>query len=139
MGEITSLIEDVQKDKDQFAKLEQAMEPLINKYMRKLYKDDKDDVYAELILALWEAVTKLKYVENDGQCLRFLEKALQNKFYELYRSSRKKHDNQFASEMEMIDITVYEENKFIDIIIEEDLKQILKKYKIYIKSFLNLA
>lgn len=34
MGEITSLIEDVQKDKDQFAKLEQAMEPLINKYMR---------------------------------------------------------------------------------------------------------
>ena len=42
------------------------MEPLINKYMRKLYKDDKDDVYAELILALWEAVTKLKYVENDG-------------------------------------------------------------------------
>ena len=31
--------------------------------------------------------------------------------------------------MEMIDITVYEENKFIDIIIEEDLKQILKKYK----------
>lgn len=59
MGEITSLIEDVQKDKDQFAKLEQAMEPLINKYMRKLYKDDKDDVYAELILALWEAVTKL--------------------------------------------------------------------------------
>lgn len=129
MGEITSLIEDVQKDKDQFAKLEQAMEPLINKYMRKLYKDDKDDVYAELILALWEAVTKLKYVENDGQCLRFLEKALQNKFYELYRSSRKKHDNQFASEMEMIDITVYEENKFIDIIIEEDLKQILKKYK----------
>ena len=64
MGEITSLIEDVQKDKDQFAKLEQAMEPLINKYMRKLYKDDKDDkddVYAELILALWEAVTKLKY------------------------------------------------------------------------------
>ena len=99
MGEITSLIEDVQKDKDQFAKLEQAMEPLINKYMRKLYKDDKDDVYAELILALWEAVTKLKYVENDGQCLRFLEKALQNKFYELYRSSGKKHDNQFASEM----------------------------------------
>jgi len=95
----------------------------------KSFKDDKDDVYAELILALWEAVTKLKYVENDGQCLRFLEKALQNKFYELYRSSRKKHDNQFASEMEMIDITVYEENKFIDIIIEEDLKQILKKYK----------
>ena len=36
---------------------------------------------------------------------------------------------EFASEMEMIDITVYEENKFIDIIIEEDLKQILKKYK----------
>ena len=34
--------------------------------------------------------------------------------------------------MEMIDITVYEENKFIDIIIEEDLKQILKKYKEFI-------
>ena len=64
MGEITSLIEDVQKDKDQFAKLEQAMEPLINKYMRKLYKDDKDDVYAELILALWEAVTKFFRLES---------------------------------------------------------------------------
>ncbi len=53
MGEITSLIEDVQKIKINLQKLEQAMEPLINKYMRKLYKDDKDDVYAELILAYY--------------------------------------------------------------------------------------
>lgn len=37
MGEITSLIEDVQKDKDQFAKLEQAMEQSYIRMIKMMY------------------------------------------------------------------------------------------------------
>ena len=45
------------------------MAPLINKYTRLLYKDEKEDINSELILALWEAVLKMKYYEDDGKCL----------------------------------------------------------------------
>ncbi len=79
------------------------MEPLICKYMRVLYKDENEDVRSELVLALWEAITKIKYVENEGQCVTYLTNALRNKFYELYRNSRKEHDNYFSSEMTMLD------------------------------------
>ena len=61
MGDFLNLIENIHQDKEQFSKLVITMNPLINKYTRILYKDDKEDVRSELILALWEAVTKLKY------------------------------------------------------------------------------
>lgn len=70
------------------------MEPLIKKYTRMLYKDEKEDVRSEMILALWEAVSKIEYCEKDGECMVFLCTALKNRFYELYRKSKKEHDNQ---------------------------------------------
>lgn len=128
MGDFLNLIENIHQDKEQFSKLVITMNPLINKYTRILYKDDKEDVRSELILALWEAVTKLKYVENEGQCIMFMNNALRNKFYELYRNSRKSHDNQFVSEMEMLDTTTFEEKQYGDLVVKTDLDKYLRKY-----------
>lgn len=98
MGEIISLIQKIQADKDAFKELADKMEPLIKKYTRLLYKNEKEDIRSEMTLALWEAVTRIKYCEQDGECMAFLCTALKNRFYELYRKSKKEHDNQMFVE-----------------------------------------
>lgn len=128
MGDFLTLIKNIHEDKEQFSDLVIKMNPLIKKYMRILYKDEKEDVRSELVLDLWEAVTKLQYVENEGQCITYLSNALRNKFYELYRNSRKDNDNQFASRMEMMDTTIFEETEYGNLIVENDLKKYLSEY-----------
>ena len=94
MGEITSIIQKIHINKDEFKELVEKMDPLIKKYVRLLYKDNKEDVHSEMTLALWEAVIRMEYCESDGECPAFLCTALKNRFYELYRKSKKEHDNQ---------------------------------------------
>lgn len=106
MGEIISLIQRMHIDKDAFKELVDKMEPLIKKYTRLLYKDEKEDVRSEMTLALWEAVTRIKYYEKDGECLAFLCTALKNRFYELYRKSKKEHDSQvFVENDDVFDVS----------------------------------
>ncbi|MDE7332470.1 MAG: hypothetical protein K2O16_09550 [Lachnospiraceae bacterium] len=92
MDELSKLIQDIKKDKNKFCLLLNKMDPLINKYVRILYKDKKEDIYSELCCALWEAVCKISFYKNDGEIMNYMKNALQNKFYELYRISRKNHD-----------------------------------------------
>lgn len=128
MGDFLTLIKNIHGDKEQFSNLVIKMNPLIKKYMRILYKDEKEDVRSELVLALWEAVIKLQYIENEGQCIAYLSNALRNKFYELYRNSRKEHDKEFCSEMELMDTIIFEEVEYEDLVVKNDLDKYLKEY-----------
>lgn len=67
MGEITSIIQKIHINKDEFKELVEKMDPLIKKYVRLLYKDNKEDVHSEMTLALWEAVIRMEYCESDGE------------------------------------------------------------------------
>lgn len=100
METIALLIQKIRVDKKSFDELIHEMTPLINKYVYLLYKDEQDDVRAEMILALWEAVSRIKYCENDKECLSYISRALRNRFYELYRKSRKQYDNRAYEEYE---------------------------------------
>lgn len=130
MGEIMSLLQEIQIDKNAFNKLADKMEPLIKKYMRLLYKDEKEDVHSEMILALWEAVTKIEYCEKEGECLAFLCTALKNRFYELYRKSRKEHDNVLLLENND-DINIYRIEHVEDlenVVFDVDVELFLSEY-----------
>lgn len=94
MEELTSIIDLIKKDKNQFYVIQNKMKPLIDKYCRILYKDDCDDVRSELTLSLWEAIIKISSYDNDAQIITYLKNALTNKFHELYRNSRKQNDNE---------------------------------------------
>lgn len=50
---ISELIKEVKKDKEKFELLVCEMEPLIRKYVKNLYKDDKEEMQAEMVAALW--------------------------------------------------------------------------------------
>ena len=72
MGEVSSVIQKIREDKNNFGMLLERMKPLINKYTKLLYKDEKEDVYSEMVLALWEAVMKMEYYNEDSECTVFL-------------------------------------------------------------------
>lgn len=128
MGDFLILIENICKDKEKFIELVMKMNPLISKYTKILYKDEEEDIRSELVLALWAAVVKLKYVESEGQCITYFVNALKNKFYELYRNSRKIHDNQFVSEMEMLEQDTCGAMEYDDLIVKNDMDQYLRKH-----------
>lgn len=130
MGEITSLIQKIQTDKDAFEELINKMEPLIKKYVRLLYKDEKEDVRSEMTLALWEAVTRIEYCNKDGECMTFLCTALKNRFYELYRKSKKEHDKQVLTEYDdVFDVSKVEDIADLDdVVFNIDVEMFLKEY-----------
>lgn len=132
MGEIKSLIQEIQIDKNAFKKLVDKMEPLINKYVKLLYKDDKEDIHSEMVLALWEAVIKMEYCEKERECVSFLCTALKNRFYELYRKSRKEHDNQvFVENNDIFDVSGIEDIEDLEsVIFNIDVELFLNKYAV---------
>lgn len=56
------------------------MQPLIRKYIRKLYFIEKDDANQELNLALIESVFKISEYDNEAMCLSYLQKTIYNKY-----------------------------------------------------------
>ena len=129
MGEFVELIKEIRKDKNQFYKLINKFEPLIKKYTKKLYKDDEEDVRAEYLVAIWEAVQRMEYSRCDAEIVEYISKAVQMKFMELYRASRKQHDRESNESLEEKTQTqTYEENEYNEIIFRQDLKQFINSY-----------
>ncbi len=128
MGDFINIIQKIQSDKNYFIELVEKMNPLINKYMRLLYKDEKDDVRSELFLALWEAILKMEYFDNEGQCINYLTNALKNKFYELYRKSAKVHDNEYLAENTVFLDVPNIEDPYLEYILRSDLENIVNQY-----------
>lgn len=131
MGEWSKLVQDIKHDKDNFVKLVEKMNPLINKYVKLLYKDEREDIREELMLALWEAMLNIKYYENDGECIAYLYNALRLKFFELYRKSKRQHEFQFVKEPdEILDIIEIPASltDISDVIFREDIRTLLKQF-----------
>ena len=101
---------------------------MINKYVRLLYKDEKEDAYAELVAALWEAICNIEHYDNDGQVTNYLIRALRNKFFEMYRISKRFHDN--MSSIDPTDLSQIESfcNEYDDLIILNALWKVRNKF-----------
>ncbi len=82
------------EDNNKFLLITKKFEPVIFKYAKMLYKDEKEDTISELNLSLLEAIRKIEYYSNEGQCFTYLNGALKNRYLELYRRSKKKCDNE---------------------------------------------
>ena len=129
-------------DKEKFLLILDKMEPIIKKYVSLLYKDEKEDTYAELVLCLFESVNKIEYYQDEGQCVRFLSQAIKNRFYELYKKSRRNFDNKVEVEEEYFDSLYCKQSEYEDIVIKEDLSKLLlkvngKQYQIFYSMIFN--
>lgn len=131
MGEFVTLINAVKNDKDCFILIINKMEPLIEKYARLLYKDEKEDIRSELIMALWEAVTSISYYGNDGQVANYLCRAIKTRYFELYRNSRKVHDHESILEenQDVLEKSVCNRNEFDDALVNMETSRIIDTYQ----------
>ena len=129
-GKLSEKIRQIQKgNKEEIVEVINQSDPLIKKYQRILYKDAAEDVRAEMILALWEAVLRIKCIESEAQCVKYLMNALKNKFYELYRKSRHKNDNETRVDEFIAIEKGYIDKDYADITTEIDVKKFLQQYK----------
>lgn len=122
--EICELIDVIKQDKDNFVLLIERFKPLINKYVRLLYKDEAEDTYAELVDALWEAVCNISFYQDDGQVIMYLTIAIRNRFLELYRSSRKYFDNTVNADESYMNEQFSVDNSYEDVVTTNDLARV---------------
>ncbi|MFG6323928.1 MAG: sigma-70 family RNA polymerase sigma factor [Lachnospiraceae bacterium] len=126
MGEICELIDKIKRNKEDFYLIVERFSPLINKYTKLLYKDEKEDVYEELVTALWEAIQKMMFYENDGQIVNYLSTALKNKYMELYRISRRLHDHVVEMTDDKVELAVKTDNSYDEILIQIGMQEIFE-------------
>lgn len=119
--EISKLIPVVKKDKEKFCLIICQFDPMIKKYTKNLYKDEAEDVRAELIAALWEAVCNITFYDHEGQVVNYLSKAIKNKFLELYRKSCKQNDNIIAVEEDELQNRAGFDHSFEDLMTADDM------------------
>lgn len=112
--------------KENLMKIIECMEPIINRFVKKLYNEEYEDVNQELILAVIEAVNKIEFYDNEGGCVNFLINAIKNRFYELCRKQEKKKYEVKADE-EIIELVRDEQlSEYDDIAFEIDLKKFIQ-------------
>lgn len=129
MGEMCELIGMIKEDKEKFHLIMDKFQPLINKYTRLLYRDEKEDIYAEFAVALWEAVLNITFYDNDGQVVNYIVTALRNKYLELYRISRRHHDNMVSMDKNEIETATALDSSYEDILIQESMNKICNTLK----------
>ena len=94
-----------------------------------MYKDDEEDVRAEYLLALWEAVQKMEYSRCDAEIVEYINNAIQMKFLELYRKSRKLHDREDNETLdEKTPIQAFEEKEYNEVLFRQDVKKFISNY-----------
>lgn len=128
MGEFTDIINKVKNDKNEFYLVVDKMKPLMNKYINKLYKDDKEDSYSEFLMALWEGICNIEFYENDGQVVNYLSTALRNKFLELYRKSKKTYEYEIITSDEIYQNISFQELKYNEITLKMDINKFVSEY-----------
>lgn len=114
-------------NKEEFLLIADKMEPLISKYVRLLYKDEKEDMHSEFVLCLLEAVNSMGYYQEEGQCIYFLSRALKNRFLELYKKSKLHFDREMVMEDDFFTNMDMDQSEFEDCVFLEDLKGLMGK------------
>lgn len=113
MNKVNQIIVEIKKgNKDEFETLLERFMPLINKYSRMLYKDEPDDIKAELSLALYDAIDKMEYFDNEAKCVAYITNTLYLKYLELYRKSKQYHEHMEIIEDKFIEMHYAEKDLF---------------------------
>lgn len=68
------------------------MEPLLKKYVKKLFFMERDDAYQELVLALFEGIIHIPDCSSDSGCLLYLQNTVIHKFCFLCKKNMKKQE-----------------------------------------------
>lgn len=143
MGEFGSLISRVKgNDKEIFGEIIKKMAPVIDKYVRKSFWCDSEDARQEYVLSIWEAIMKMEYINHDGQCVKYLHQAVENRYHELQRkNTRIKNYEDKEAGLALIDTKGSIDTEIENFLTIESIKKVIseengKKYDILYASYI---
>lgn len=91
-------------------------QPMIRKYAYKCHAMEYEDAQQELTLALLIAIQSIKYIQNEGACICFIQNALKNHFKYLCRMSIRHSEYEQSSESETFaSLPAYSDFGFIEL------------------------
>lgn len=102
------------------------LEPVINKYAKKLRCSGYEDMRQELLIAVIEAVERMERYESEGQCITYLVKAIELRYLELYRKSKAWKERFTYLEETYMNSICDDKEAYTDIEFGIDLKKIEK-------------
>ncbi len=77
-------------DSNQMERLILTFRPLVMKKTKSLFFMEKEDAIQELYIALIKAVRKIPYIHSDGECIRYIDNALEYRVKELKKENMNK-------------------------------------------------
>jgi RNA polymerase sigma factor (sigma-70 family) len=121
-------------DKDALLEIIKRMNPLIKKYIRKLYFMDKEDAAQELILSLIEAIYYIKDYNNEAMCITYLKKSIINKYN--YLCKKNIREDQFIDYYNDLSEEITYGNEVDEVVFNAFLDELLQKTNIHQKQIL---
>lgn len=113
-------------NKNSLERIINKMYPLINKYARKLFNLEYEDMQQEMIIAVIEAVVKIKSIHSEYECLAYIVTSVKNKYLEMTRISLELKNIDLNNNYDFILKLENNNDLFLDIEFEYDLKKSCK-------------
>lgn len=115
------------------------LEPAINKYARRVYYFEYEDMRQEIIIAVLEAVIRIEKYDNEGQCVKYLVNAIKIKYLELCRQENNWENTQMCTKDMSSNLEHWSGDQYKDIEFRIDMDRIKKadsKLKVNIANFI---
>lgn len=102
------------------------MEPIINKYARRLYLLEFEDMKQELSIAVIESINKIQKYDNEGQVVSYFCRAVRNRYLELCRKSEVTEKEDIYDEEKMKVLVSSSEDTYLYVELYKDLEKYRK-------------
>ncbi|MGN0512031.1 MAG: sigma-70 family RNA polymerase sigma factor [Lachnospiraceae bacterium] len=81
----------------------ERLNPLLNKYARKLFFMEREDAYQELVASLIEAVRKISQYSDDAGCINYMQRSIEHKYCYLCKQNIRKENMDKMVEQDIAD------------------------------------
>ena len=93
-------------DEEAMNMLMERLDPLLNKYVRKLFFMEREDAYQELVISLLEAVRKIPQCSDDAGCINYMQRAVEHKYCYLCKQNIRKENGDKMVEQDLSDCSI---------------------------------
>lgn len=114
-------------------------QPLVKKYVRKLFFMEVDDAYQEIYLAILEAINSIKIYDNEAMCIYYIQKTVINKYNNLVKKNIRESSyiDNTKGLLEDIGVMGNINEQELYMVLEKLMEKYNKKQKQMIKYFVN--
>jgi hypothetical protein len=107
------------RDKLIMEEIVQRMQPIMKKYVRKIYCIEKEEARQDLLLELIEAVNRIKRIDSESACVSYLASSIYYKYLYICKVNLSKGEKEELEDS--FQLVSYHEKSYNDTIFYTDL------------------